>query len=78
MGLGDLLFFVAVVPLFSTYNYILFFITGMLFSIVGFLVIRLTTKTELVPLAGLLGLYIVVLKFISYTTGFDLFFGKIL
>jgi len=78
MGLGDVLFFVAVIPFFSSYNYILFFITGMLFSILGFLVIKLVVKTDLVPLAGLLALYLILLKVGSYISGFDVFFTNFL
>lgn len=78
MGLGDVLFFSAVIPFFSLHNYILFFITGMLFSIVGFLIIKLIVKTNLVPLAGLLALYLVLLKVGSYIAGFDIFFTNLL
>ncbi|WP_378175229.1 prepilin peptidase [Aquimarina sp. SS2-1] len=78
MGLGDVLFFVAVIPFFSLHNYILFFITGMLFSIVGFLTIKLVVKTDLVPLAGLLALYLIILKIASYSAGFDVFFTNLL
>ncbi|WP_299242526.1 hypothetical protein [uncultured Aquimarina sp.] len=78
MGLGDVLFFIAVIPFFSSYNYILFFITGMLFSILGFLVIKLIVKTDLVPLAGLLALYLILLKIGSYISGFDVFFTNFL
>lgn len=78
MGLGDILFFIAVVPFFGFHNYILYFITGMLFSIIGFLLIRMLSKTNLVPLAGLLSLYMVLLMGVDYFLKFDLFFGKIL
>ncbi|WP_299254054.1 hypothetical protein [uncultured Aquimarina sp.] len=78
MGLGDVLFFVAIIPFFSSYNYILFFITGMLFSILGFLVIKLVVKTDLVPLAGLLALYLILLKIGSYISDFDVFFTNFL
>lgn len=77
MGVGDILFFVSILPFFSTYNYILFFITGMLFSIVGFLVIKIFSKTDLVPLAGLLALYLILLKGGSYMVEVDFFFNKI-
>ncbi len=77
MGIGDLFFFISVIPFFALHNYILFFITGMFFSIVGFLIIRLVVKTDLVPLAGLLALYLLILMVISYVTKYDLFFTKI-
>lgn len=51
-GLGDLLFFLAVTPLFLTYNYILFFIISMIFSIVMQLLFKKIMKDNTVPLAG--------------------------
>nr|WP_299384808.1 hypothetical protein [Allomuricauda sp.] len=66
IGLGDILFFIAVIPYFSTTNYILFFSTGMLFSILVFTIIKIVSKSELVPLAGLLALYMVLLKGVSH------------
>lgn len=78
MGLGDILFFIAVIPFFSTHNFVLFFITGMIFSIVGFLIIKIFTETNLVPLAGLLALYMILLKVGSYLSGFDVFYSKII
>jgi hypothetical protein len=73
IGLGDILFFFSIVPYFSNTNYILFFISGMLFSIFSFLIMKIVSKTNLVPLAGLLALYMVFLRFISYFTAFDFF-----
>jgi len=78
MGVGDVLFFIAVLPFFSTYNYILFFVTGMLFSIIGFLIIKLFSKTDLVPLAGLLALYFILLKLGMLVYNEDLFMNKII
>ncbi|WP_425236624.1 hypothetical protein [Ulvibacterium sp.] len=73
IGEGDFLLFFAVIPFFSTSNYILFFITGMLFSMFAFFIIRAITKTNLVPLAGLLALYMVLLKCIAHITDLDFF-----
>lgn len=73
IGKGDLLYFLAVIPLFSTANYILYFISGMLFSILGFMVIQYVSKSNLIPLAGLLALYLVILKGVLYITGLDFF-----
>lgn len=73
IGLGDFLFFFAVIPYFSTANYILYFVSGMLFSIFSFLILRAITKTNLVPLAGLLAFYMVLLRCISYVTEFNFF-----
>lgn len=61
IGLGDLLFLIAVTPMFSFRNYILFFITGMLFSLMLFLAIKHTQKYQTVPLAGFLSIYMLIL-----------------
>lgn len=75
IGLGDILFFIAVVPFFSTTNYILYFITGMVFSALLFILIKNFNKNQnmLVPLAGLLALYMILIKFIFFMTDFNLY-----
>ena len=72
--MGDLLFFLAVVPFFSTSNFILFFIGGMFFTIVVHLIlVKFVTKYELIPLAGFVALFMVLLKLTSYFTELDFF-----
>ncbi len=73
IGLGDVLFFLAIIPFFSITNYILYFITGMLFSIIFFSILQFTTKNKLVPLAGLLAFYLIILRFINYVKDFDFY-----
>lgn len=69
-GLGDLLFYIAVTPLFLLQNYILFFILSMLFAIVLQLSLKKVLKKQTVPLAGFtaLFLFIIILKdyFLSF------------
>lgn len=63
-GLGDLLFYVAITPLFLLKNYILYFILSMLFAILMQLGLKKFIKDETVPLAGFsaLFLFIILLK----------------
>lgn len=63
-GLGDLLFYIAVTPLFLLKNYILFFILSLLFAILMQFGLKKLIKEETVPLAGFsaLFLFIVILK----------------
>jgi len=75
LGLGDILFFLAVSPLFSVFNYMLYFISGMILSIV-FSMLFLRTK-ENIPLAGILSTYLLGLKVFSFFTEEDLFFNPI-
>ncbi|WP_123955308.1 hypothetical protein [Flavobacterium cheongpyeongense] len=63
-GLGDLLFYIAITPLFLLKNYILYFILSMLFAILMQLGLKKFIKEETVPLAGFsaLFLFIILLK----------------
>ncbi len=59
LGLGDIVFFMAIAPLFLVHQYILFFISGLLFSLVLTLSLRLVTKKEKnLPLAGYMSIYL--------------------
>jgi hypothetical protein len=63
IGLGDILFFVAITPLFILKDYILFFILGMGFSLILHLIINSFKKQINVPLAGYLALFLVGVVF---------------
>ncbi|SEC56565.1 hypothetical protein SAMN04489761_3342 [Tenacibaculum sp. MAR_2009_124] len=59
---GDILFFLVVIPLFSFFNYVVFFITGLLISLLIHVVVkRKIDKRETIPLAGYLALYLGIL-----------------
>lgn len=60
-GLGDLLFYLAVSPLFVLQNYILFFILSMIFSITVFFVVKKNVKKDSIPLAGYASLLLLIL-----------------
>ncbi len=74
IGLGDILFFIAIIPMLSSRSYILFFISGMLFSIITHLIIKFFRELETIPLAGLLSLYLLILGVINIFTSNNLFF----
>jgi hypothetical protein len=57
-GFGDLLFYIAVSPLFLFTNYILFFIGSMMFSILAYAILRV--KHETIPLAGYASLLLIM------------------
>lgn len=59
-GLGDVLFFAAIIPLFANQNYVLFFITGMLLSGCIHLVLFRKKDNPKIPLAGYLSLYLML------------------
>jgi len=60
-GLGDLLFFLSVTPLFLTYNFILFFICAMVFSIMLQLAFQRKMNEKTIPLAGFSALLLLLL-----------------
>ncbi|MBF4485853.1 prepilin peptidase [Flavobacterium sp. CSZ] len=63
-GLGDLLYYLAITPLFLLKNYILFFILSLVFAIVLQFSLKKFIREETVPLAGFsaLFLFIIILK----------------
>lgn len=61
LGIGDVLFFMAILPIFSFRNYILFFITGMILSMILHLLLNRFQKHTTIPLAGYLSVYTIVL-----------------
>ena len=62
-GLGDLLFYLAITPLFLLYNYVLFFIISLFFAIIMQFVLRKWIRKDSVPLAGLSALLLLFIVF---------------
>ncbi len=58
-GLGDLLFFYAFALGFPTLTFIVLFASSILFSLVVFLFSKTNTKKETIPLAGLMGFFLI-------------------
>lgn len=73
IGIGDILFFIAVLPLFSSKSYVLFFITGMLFSIIMHLITLLFKDPKTIPLAGFLSVYLVIIGLLNSLVSQNLF-----
>ncbi|WP_146193509.1 hypothetical protein [Flavobacterium sediminis] len=59
-GLGDLLFYIAITPLFLLHQYILFFVLSMIFAIVAQKIFRKYIQHNSVPLAGLSALLLLI------------------
>ena len=77
-GLGDLLFLLAIVPLFGQRNFMLFVIVAVFLtmSIEYFLMKKRENKTN--PLAGYLAKYVLVLKSISMIFSIDIFYADLI
>lgn len=60
-GLGDFLFFLAISPLFHLYNFILYFILSLLFSLIIQLLLLKFMKNKTIPLAGFASLFLILI-----------------
>lgn len=60
IGLGDILFFIVITPLFQVHQYVLFFILGLLISVVLFMVSKSVLKEQTIPLAGYLSFLLII------------------
>ncbi|MES2141101.1 MAG: hypothetical protein V4511_15450 [Bacteroidota bacterium] len=88
LGIGDVLFIATVAAAFSPFNFIIFYIAALLFTLLVFLMVTLLTKnlSKEIPLAGAMAAVIMVLIIVNqwlpvfnfynddYLTGW---FGKI-
>lgn len=68
-GLGDILLFVALAFTFASMSFIIFFIFGLVFSLLLHLLLKHKSKLKTVPLAGYLSLFFSV-AYISNWLGF--------
>lgn len=58
IGLGDIVFFIAITPLFNLKDFMLFFIVGLIFSLMVHSICILYKSTKTIPLAGYLSLFL--------------------
>jgi hypothetical protein len=73
IGIGDVLFWMALTPLFSVFNFIYFHLLSLLVSLILFLLLRLfftSLKKSAIPLAGLQALFYIQV-FIAVWCGWD-------
>ena len=73
VGWGDVLFLIALIPLFSFGGYIRFFVMGMVFSLLLFLIMKsIYPKYKTIPLAGFLAIFLIGTTLIDHITDLDL------
>lgn len=60
IGLGDVVFFIAMAPLFNLQHFMLFFIFGLLFSLITHGIFLVFKDTKTIPLAGYLALFLII------------------
>ena len=76
LGIGDVFYFIAIIPFFGFINYAYFFIGSLFFSIVLFVLLNTTNKTFITaPLAGFVSILFICGKFVQTTTSIDIFHG---
>jgi len=71
LGIGDILFFISLSPLFSSLDFFVFFETGLIFSLIIYFLLRKKWKEKHIPLAGLISLYLI---FFFTVINFNLFY----
>lgn len=60
LGIGDILFFIAICPLFQLKQFILFFILGLVFSLLVHIGQSIFKNSSTIPLAGHLALFTII------------------
>lgn len=71
IGLGDVLFFIVSAFIFSSINFIIYFILSLTTAVFFALVSR--SKTESIPLAGLMSMVLFLVTVLNYFTDMNLF-----
>ncbi len=74
IGMGDISFFIAIVPLFNFRSFILFFISGLVFSLMAHGIYSLFEKNATIPLAGYLSLFLILVLGAKHILKIDLAF----
>lgn len=65
LGTGDVLFFYALALGFPTFTFVLLFTGAIFFSLMAFLIIKIGGPVKTVPLAGLMGLFLIGVLIVS-------------
>jgi hypothetical protein len=71
LGLGDLVFFIAIVPLFSPIQFMVIYIAGLIFVLLVHLITR-KNSVDTIPLAGSFSIYLTLILLFGIVTPFSL------
>ncbi|HAF29430.1 MAG TPA: hypothetical protein DCG75_10325 [Bacteroidales bacterium] len=74
-GLGDLLFLLMIIPLFSPLNFVIFFIASIIFTLFVYTILRSIKiyKKHRIPLAGLQSLFLFIVLISQIFSKFNLY-----
>jgi len=70
IGLGDILFFIALAVSFPIITFLILFSLSLLFSLLLFVILKPSLKQKIAPLAGLQALFLFIILFINLTFNF--------
>lgn len=76
IGIGDILFFIVICTAFSPVNFVVFYMTGIILTLLGVILIKAFSKKEIkeIPLAGAISfLMILVLAGSFFISGTDIY-----
>ena len=74
MGIGDILFFIAICGVFSPVNFIIFYLGGIVFTLVGVMAYHLAARKQIgeIPLAGCIAvLMIICISYLYFNTNLN-------
>lgn len=74
IGLGDIVFFISITPLFKLKGFILFFISGLIFSLFLHLIFNVFKNKATIPLAGYMALFLVIYLFLKHVLNLNINF----
>ena len=74
-GLGDLLFLVMICSLFSPFNFVLFYVLSLAFSLIFYLILKILKiyNDAKIPLAGLQSIFLVIAICIDFFSKFNFY-----
>lgn len=72
LGLGDIVFFLSITPLFKINSFVVFFVLSLLFSL--FLYVILLKKKDTIPLAGYMSVFLILSIYIELFLDVNLIF----
>lgn len=72
LGLGDVLFFLAITPLYPFQTFLLVIVIGLIFSLIGHLIVSKITHDSTVPLAGWMSIFILFFNTINLISNGDI------
>lgn len=76
LGLGDIIYLVSIAPLFTLNKFIIYFIMGLLFSLIVHVLFKKFFNDKTIPLAGYLSIYLIGLIMANLVLDYNLFIDE--